>query len=231
MLARKSSKCIYSKNDGAIRKGNVLMTSFWKPMTQRLAFSVSLLLLIVLLAACSIPGISSSSSTPTTTPSPTPSPAPAMTTYAGDGYTINYPKDWTKSTTSGQTTFQDALGANALGIVVVANPNGLAQPGTVLDATLASSVKGADMTNTSPANLPASVSLAGETWVQKGTTGTVSKGGVSTSFEVVVLATNHPAHSPTTKIFEFVYAGPLVGSTLMDAQIFQAMLASFKFTS
>lgn len=203
------------------------MTSLWKPVTQRLSLSALALLSIVLLAACSIPGSSASSSTPTAIPSPT----PAMATYRGDGYTIDYPKDWTKSVTSGQITFQDSLGANALGVVAVANPNGLAQPSTVLDATIASSVKGANMTNTSPANLPASVSLAGETWVQKGTTGTVSKGGASTSFEVVVLATNHPAHSSTTKIFEFVYAGPLVGSTLADAQIFQAMLASFKFTS
>ena len=207
------------------------MTSLRKPVTQRLSLSVITLLLIVLLAACSSPSSTAGSSTPAVTPSPTPLPTPAVTTYTGDGYTISYPKDWTKSVTSGQTTFQDSLGANALGVVVVSNPNGLAQPSTVLNATLAGSVKGANMTNTSPANLPASVSLAGETWVQKGTTGTVSKGGASTSFEVVVLTTNHPAHTSKTKLFAFVYAGPLAGSTLADAQIFQAMLASFKFTS
>ena len=67
--------------------------------------------------------------------------------------------------------------------------------------------------------------------MQKGTMGTASKGGASSSFEVVVLAVNHPANAPNTKLFELVYAGPLVGSTLLDAQIFQAMLASFKFTS
>ena len=208
------------------------MTSVWKHVTQRLSLSVIALLLIVLLAACSSLGGTASSPTPTTaTPSPTPSPTPAVTTYTGDGYTISYPKDWKKSVASGQTTFQDSLGANALGVVVVANPDGVAKPSTVLEATLANAVKRGNMTNTSPANLPASVSLAGETWVQKGTTGTVGKGGASASFEVVVFTTNHPANTSKTKLFEFVYAGPLVGSTLVDAQIFQAMLASFKFTS
>src|SRR5258708_25829913 len=207
------------------------MPSVWKHGTQRFSLSVIALLLIVLLAACSSLGGTASSSTPTATPSPTPSPTPAVTTYTGDGYTISYPKDWKKSVASGQTTFQDSLGANALGVVVVANPDGVAKPSTVLEATLANAVKRGNMTNTSPANLPASVSLAGETWVQKGTTGTVGKGGASASFEVVVFTTNHPANTSKTKLFEFVYAGPLVGSTLVDAQIFQAMLASFKFTS
>ena len=203
------------------------MTSLWKHVTQRLSPSVIALFLIVLLAACSSPGGTAGSSTPTATPSPT----PAVSAYTGDGYTISYPKDWKKSVTSVQTTFQDSLGANALGIVVIANPDAAAKPSTVLEASLAGAVKGASMTNTSPANLPASVSLAGETWVQKGTTGTAGKGGASTSFEVVVLTTNHPANTSKTRLFEFVYAGPLVGSTLEDAQIFQAMLASFKFTS
>ncbi len=111
------------------------MTSVWKYVTQRLSLSVIALLLIVLLAACSSLGGTASSPTPTTaTPSPTPSPTPAVTTYTGDGYTISYPKDWKKSVASGQTTFQDSLGANALGVVVVANPDGVAKPSTVLEA-------------------------------------------------------------------------------------------------
>jgi len=209
------------------------MTSSWKSVAQRMSIALSSALLVVLLAACSGLGSTGASSTPTPTanPSPTPSPTPAVTTYTGDGYTISYPQNWTKSVTSGQVTFQDSLGVNALVVVVAPNPNGIAQPSTVLDATLAGAVKEANMTSTSPANLPASVSLAGETWTQKGTTGTASKGGISSSYEAVVLATNHPANAPNTKVFELVYAGPLVGSTLMDAQIFQPMLQSFKFTA
>ncbi|MGH2480377.1 MAG: hypothetical protein ACRDHW_12040 [Ktedonobacteraceae bacterium] len=204
-----------------------------KHVTRRMSLALCSLVLVVLLAACGgAGGIAASTPTPpppTQTPSPTPT--PAVTVYTGDGYTINYPQDWKKSTSVAQTTFQDSLGVNVLGIVIVPNPNGIAQPGTALNTTLAAGVKGVNMTNTSPANLPASATLAGETWMQKGTMGTASKNGASSSFEVVVLAVNHPANTPNTKLFELVYAGPLLGSTLLDAQIFQAMLASFKFTS
>lgn len=203
-----------------------------KHMTQRLSLGLCALVLVVFLAACSGPGgIAASTPTPPPTPTPSPTPTPAVTVFTGEGYTISYPQDWKKSVSAGQVSFQDALGVNALAVVVVPNPNGIAQPGTVIAASLAGGVKGADMTNTSPANLPASVSMAGETWTQKGTTGTASKGGQSAPYEIVVLAANHPAGSANTKLFEFIYAGPLLGSTLMDQQIFQAMLQSFKFTS
>ena len=203
-----------------------------KHVTRRMSLALCSLVLVVLLAACGgTGGIAASTPTPKPTPTPSPTPTPAVTVYAGDGYTISYPQDWKKSTSVVQVTFQDSLGVNALGVAVAPNPNGIAQPGTVLNTTLEAGVKGVNMTNTSPANLPASVTLAGETWMQKGTMGTASKNGASSSFEVVVLAVNHPANAPNTKLFELVYAGPLVGSTLLDAQIFQAMLASFKFTS
>lgn len=203
-----------------------------KHVTQRLSLGLCALVLVVLLAACSGPGgIAASTPTPPPTPTPSPTPTPAVTVFTGDGYTISYPQDWKKSSAAGQVSFQDTLGINNLAVGTVPNPNGIAQPGTVIDALLAGGVKEANMTSTSPANLPASVSMAGETWTQKGTTGTASKGGQSAPYEVVVLAANHPANGVNTKIFELIYAGPLLGSTLMDQQIFQAMLQSFKFTS
>jgi hypothetical protein len=151
--------------------------------------------------------------------------------YTGDGFTLSYPKDWTKTVHSGQIVFQDALGNNAFTVVAIANTDGLVSPSSVLKVTLSSGVKAAKMTNTSSAQLPASVSLAGETWVQEGTRGTVSQNGVSAEFEFVALATDHPAHTPKTKLFELFYGGPLEGSTLVNEPLFQAILASFKFTS
>lgn len=197
------------------------MTMVWKHVAQRL----SLLAVALLLAACSSLGSTASSSTPTASSSPT----PAVTMYTGDGFTLSYPKNWTKSVNAGQTIFQDSLGENALTVVVVANPHGVAKPSDVLKTTLAGAVKGSDLTAPSPANLPGSVSLAGETWLQGGERGTVTKGGASAAFEIVVLTTNHPANASTTKLFALIYAGQLEGSTLVDAQLFQAMLASFKF--
>jgi hypothetical protein len=207
--------------------------SSWKRVTQRMSLALSSILLVALLAACGGSGSTGSTggSTPTPTATPSPTPTPAVTTYTANGYTISYPKDWQQSTTSIGVTFQDAQGFNAFSIAVAPNPGGVAQPGAVLDATLASLVKEANMTNPSPANVPTSASMAGETWTQKGTTGTISKGGLSAPSEIVILATNHPANAANTKVYELIYAGPLVGSTLLDQQIFQAMLASFKFTS
>src|SRR5436853_4447755 len=49
------------------------------------------LMLTMLLAACTTSGTST-----TAIPTPTPTPAPALTTYTGQGYTIGYPKGWTK---------------------------------------------------------------------------------------------------------------------------------------
>jgi hypothetical protein len=205
------------------------MTSLWKHVTQHLSLSMIALLLIMLLAACGSLGGKASSSTPAATPSLT----PVLTTYKGSGYTISYPKDWKKSVNSVQSDFQDSLGANGLVVMEFPNPNRTIQPSAILDATLSGTVKGIPLTNTSSANLPASVSLAGETWMQKGTIGTLSKGLVKVSFEVVVLTKNHPANTSKTRLFGFVYLGLLDGSSskLVDAQIFQAMLASFKFTS
>ncbi len=203
-----------------------------KHVTQRLSLALCALLLVLFLAACGGTGGTAASTPtpkPTATPSPTPTPAVAM--FTGEGYTISYPKDWKQSSSGGQGAFQDAQGVNALAVLAIPNPNGIQQPGTLVDASLSGGVKGANMTNTSPANLPATVSLGGETWTQKGTTGTASKGGISAPYEVVVLAVNHPANTANTKIFEIIYAGPVVGSTLMDDQLFQAMLQSFKFTS
>lgn len=200
-------------------------------MTQHFSFAVLIALLLTLLAACSSPGGIASSSTPTATPSPTPSPTPALTAYTGDGFTFSYPKDWTKSVSDGQTIVQDAPGTNVLTVGTIANANGIVTPGAILKVTLASAAKEANMTGTSPANVPASVSLAGETWMQGGTRGTMNKSGVSAPFEFVVLATNHPANTPKTRLFEIIYGGQLEGSTLVDEQIFQAMLTSFKFTS
>lgn len=205
------------------------MTLFWKQVRRSLVFSVTIVLLATLLAACSGQGSAPSPTTVVRTPAP--SPTPALALYTGNGFTFSYPKDWTKTVSSGQIVFQDALGNNAFTVVVVDNAGGVVKPSAVLDATLTSGVKAAHMTDTSPAPLPASVSMDGETWVQGGTRGTVSQNGASSGFELVALVTNHPPHSSKTKVFELLYGGLLEGSTLTDESLFQAMLASFKFTS
>ena len=201
-----------------------------KRVTRRMSLALCSALLMVLLTACSGIGTTGSSPTPTPTSTPSPTPTPAMATYTGNGYTISYPKDWKVSPSQVEVSFQDAEGINALGVIVSPNP-GATSPDVVLGATLTGAAKGANMTSPSPANLPATVSVGGETWTQKGLTGTASSGGKSAPAEIVGLAINHPANSVNPQIFEIVYAGPALGTTMLDQQIFQAMLASFKFTS
>src|SRR5205085_6046997 len=74
----------------------------------RLSLSLCSLLLVFMLAACSLGG-GSIGTAPTTTSGQTPAtsqdtvvpaqptsaPAPGLTTYTGDGFTISYPQGWT----------------------------------------------------------------------------------------------------------------------------------------
>src|SRR5690242_6142424 len=74
----------------------------------RLALSLCSLLLVLVLAACSLGGGSPGTASTTTsgkTPAtshptsvsaqPTSAPATSLTTYTGDGFTIGYPQGWT----------------------------------------------------------------------------------------------------------------------------------------
>lgn len=201
-----------------------------KRVTRRMSLALCSALLMVLLTACSGIGTTGSSPTPTPTSTPSPTPTPAMATYTGNGYTISYPQGWKVSPSKVEVSFQDAQGLNVLGVIVSPNP-GAISPSIVLGASLTGAEKEANMTKTTPANLPATTTVDGQTWTQQGVTGTASNGSQSGPFEIVGLAINHPANSANPQIFEIVYAGPDLDATMLDQQIFQAMLASFKFTS
>src|SRR5690242_6319989 len=96
-----------------------------------------ILILTLLIGACSTSG---SGGTTTTIPTPTPTPTPAVNSYTGQGYTINYPKDWTSKKDSHQvsghafptTTFTDSLGINTITIGVLPDPNGTIPAQTVV---------------------------------------------------------------------------------------------------
>lgn len=214
------------------------MISFCKYVTRRLSFAPGALLLVILLAACS--GIGSSAS-PTPTPKPAPptpttppTPAVALQTYTGNGFTIGYPQGWKTQTVQQNAingiAFTDALGVNALTVLLVPNPGGTTSAANENKAAVTFANVAAGLKNPQPVSLPATTSVAGENWVQTGETGTISANNTSVPGEVVVLTDNHPASAPTTNAYDISYGGPSL-TFQQENQIFQVMLQSFKFTS
>lgn len=213
------------------------MITSWKRSARWLSASLSALFLLIFLAACG--GVSAASPTPTPPPpTPTPSPtatptqAPQVQTYTGAGFTIQYPQDWKVQTTQqGAIAFTDPQKLNTLTIVLVPNPGGAVSASNQLKLGLAGAEKLGNMTGAQPVGLPATTTVGGESWVQSGVTGSVTVQGVTGPAELVGLATNHPATSPTTKTFEIYYAGPTLSFQQEDTLVFQPMLQSFKFTA
>src|SRR5216683_2470611 len=206
-----------------------------KCVTRWMFVSLSSLILILLLAACGGGGSASATPTPvppTSAPTATATPAQStqMQTYTGTGFTISYPADWKVQTEQTAIVFSDAQQMNTLTIAVAPNPGGVASASTVLAASLTTAEQAAKATNVQPVSgLPATSTVGGEAWVQSGVTGTVTDSGVAVSIELVGLAVNHPANSPSTKTFEIYYGGPALTFQQESAAVFQPMLQSFKF--
>lgn len=210
-------------------------------VAQRILFVFSTVALTVILAACSVGGLGGSptatpnpTATPTPTPSPTPSPTPnpVAKMFTGDGYTINYPTDWKEeSVPPASVVFRDALNTNTLTVTVQPNNGGITSPLALIDAILQGAVQQNGVTSTSSASVPAQVNVGGKTWDQKGMTGTVTKVGGSVQVELVVLAVIYPTNSTSSRVYEITYFGPLLSGQLIDGPLFQAMLASYKFTA
>jgi hypothetical protein len=192
------------------------------------------LILIMLLAACTFGGDSGNSAkpTPTPTPSPTPSPtptAPPLATYSGNGFTIGYPQGW-KVTPQGNNAIQfaDPSGIYKFAVAVTPNPEGVVTPEQQLAAAL--SAGNSNLKNPQPVNVPPTTTVGGDTWSQKAETGNASINGQNTTVQLVALADNHPANSPSTKSYLIAYG---TGQAIFDAAnttYFQRMLQSFRFS-
>lgn len=202
----------------------------------RIAFALSLSLLLSILSAC---GPFTSSPTPTPSPTlspttqPTPSPSPAATSgftvYNGDGYTIEYPVGWSVSGDKDNILFQDPTTIYNFDLKVTNNPEGIVSADTVVNLAIdASKTK---LKNPQSENVPATAMLGGDNWSQKSVSGTTTQNGQSVDVQVFVLADNHPANSSSTKSFAIVYATAKQLVSTAEAAYFQHMLQSFKFTS
>jgi hypothetical protein len=154
-----------------------------------------------------------------------------LQTYTGKGFTIEYPQNWKAQSSQAGVVFSDAQQLHTLTIAVAPNPGGIASPDKEADAALSLLEKSGGISSAQPANLPATTTVGGESWVQRGITGSAMVNGTAVPGELVVLVDNHPAQSPSTQAFEIYYGGPSVDFQQQNSLVFQPMLQTFKFTA
>jgi hypothetical protein len=210
----------------------------YKNIPRKMALLTCAIIFTVFLAACG-GGSTTSNPTPTpttaakaspTTPPTTTAPATAgFVTYKGNGFTISYPQGW-KATVSGKSTvFGDPIGIYNLTIVISPNPGGIASPDTVVNAGI-EGVKGT-LKNPQTVNIPATVNIGGDSWVEKSISGDSASSGQSGVVQLVVASDNHPANSTATNSYTIIYATLQATFNAANTQYFQPMLQSFKFTA
>jgi len=202
---------------------------------KRFLFACSLSLM-ALLAACggsSTTTGSTPTAAPTSQPSPTavvsPTSGTTLTTYTGNGYTIGYPQGWKANASGKNVVFSDSSGIYSLTIVVAPDPAGAIGPDTVVNTAI-EAVKNT-VKNPQTVNVPSSISIGGDSWVQKSITGDSSAAGQTGTIQIVVASDNHPANSPSTNSFTITYETLQATFDAANTQYFQPMLQSFKFTA
>lgn len=199
-----------------------------KVIRSRFVLILSSVLLSLLLAGCSfdLGFLSGSKPAPAATPPPA---ASSLTTYTGDGFTIGYPKDWKVDKNGTSVSFTDSTGLANFTVQQIPSPNGAIPATTAIDAAL-SAFKGSAK-NYKEESVAPTTTVAGATWQQKSASGDVTKDGQTANARAVIMATNHPDKSPSTKLFSIVYGSPTAVYDLSNVAYFQPMLQSFKFTS
>jgi len=203
---------------------------------RRIAFVLCAITFTLLLAACGGGGASSNSTpTPTATAKPSPTAPPvtptlSTTTYTGHGFSIAYPQGWQVNTSKkNEVDFIDPTGNFGLVVIYAPDPGGLASPDTFMAAeynTIKAGVK-----NPQAVNVPSPVTIGGDKWLQKALSGQVTVSGQDVPGQINILEDVHPAHSASSMGYSILLTGPSAGFDAINANDFQPMLQSFKFTA
>jgi hypothetical protein len=209
------------------------LPAFFKFSARSMIAACSLVLVLVLaLAACGS-ATSTSGSTPTPTSQPVSSPSAStsatLTTYTGNGYSIDYPQGWKVNAAGKSVVFTDPTGIYSLTVLIAPDPNDTISSGTVVNTAL--QLATSTLKNPQAVNVPASTTIGGDTWAQKSVAGTASVGNQTGTVQVVVASDNHPANSPSTNSYTITYQTLQATFATANSQFFQPMIQSFKFTS
>jgi hypothetical protein len=201
---------------------------------QHVLLGMCSLALVLLLSTCGGGSEQSSSSptpTPTATPTPSPTPVSSLTHFAGNGYTIEYPRGWKVNRgAKGLITFNDPLGIAYLTIATAPNPNAAISAPNLVNLGL--QVFKTQAKNYQQQEVAPTTTVGGDTWSQGAATGDVTRSGQPTpvTMKVVVIADNHPAQALTTDAFTIGYGTGQQVFDLAWSAYFQGMLHSFTFT-
>jgi hypothetical protein len=194
-----------------------------QPTYQRIFLFTGSFLLLVLLAACT----SGKSNNAVAKTKPSPTPTPSLTMYQGDGYTIGYPQGWSVKGKGSIVTFTDAQGLTAFIIEETPNPNGTIPPATAVDGGLNGfKLQGASFQKI---DITPTLTLGGNTWNQGEAVANTAANGQATSLKLVVLSSDYPQRTASTRTFTLIYSTPTKEFDQTNTQSFQPMLQSFKF--
>jgi len=210
----------------------------------RLILSIGSLFLVCLLAACGSGGASTgttSTSPGASTPAPTRqatsaptqlSSTTSLTTYTSDGFSISYPQGWTVvKETNGSVIFVDEHAGATKGshFAITLGKQGLVHP----TSTTLNFWQQAFMAqpNYQKVDIAPTAMVGGDSWDQIASTSDEPVSGQThpVNAELVVMADNHPATSPTARSWQIQYSTFTNDFAQMNATLFQPMLQSFKF--
>jgi hypothetical protein len=192
---------------------------------------LALLLLSVILGACGGSSTSSPQSSGQQQAQATSGPISTadMQSYQDTFYSISYPKSWVKTTVGDNAVFTGSK-QGSLTIEAIANPNAIT-PATAGSTIGINGLKAAFPDNFQQEQISATTTINGITWNQGEISGSSTKQGQTRSVKSVVLSTNHPDTSATTKLFLVIYTADTSEFDQLATSTFEPMLNTLKLTS
>lgn len=113
-------------------------------------------------------------------------------------------------------------------IITLPNPGGTLTASALADQTM-TQFDQTVLKNGQPATIAPTVTVGGDTWLQRSSTGDLAVTDPGTQGTLVALFDVHPATGAKSQVYEIVYYGPTATFAQANLLAFQPMLQSFKF--